>query len=124
WIATRDVGDLDREEIIRLMVGRELKQMIPKEPAEVGEPALRVKNLSRKGVLHDISLTVQRGEVLGIAGLVGAGRTELARAIFGADRIDGGSIELLGKTVRVRSPQDAIKLGVGLVTEDRKAQGL
>ncbi len=124
WIATRDVKDTDREEIIRLMVGRELTQMIPKEAATIKEPALVVRGLSRKGVLHDISLTARRGEVVGIAGLVGAGRTELARAIFGADRIDAGTIELLGKTVKIRSPQDAIKLGVGLVTEDRKAQGL
>jgi ribose transport system ATP-binding protein len=124
WIATKEIEDLNREEIIRLMVGRELKQMIPKEEAELGEPALVVKNLTRKGILHDISFVVRKGEVLGLAGLVGAGRTELARAIFGADTIDSGAIEVLGKPVRVRSPQDAIKLGIGLVTEDRKAQGL
>jgi ribose transport system ATP-binding protein len=80
--------------------------------------------LNRAGVLHDISFQVQRGEVLGIAGLVGAGRTETARAIFGADAIDSGSIEVLGKHVTIRSPQDAIKNGIGLVTEDRKQQGL
>jgi ribose transport system ATP-binding protein len=113
-----------REEIIRLMVGRELKQMIPKEAAELGQPALVVKNLSRKGVLHSISFTARQGEVLGIAGLVGAGRTELARAIFGADPIDGGAVELFDRPVRIKSPQDAIRLGIGLVTEDRKQQGL
>ena len=124
WIATRDLKDLTREEIIRLMVGRELTQMIPKEAAEIGDPALIVKNVSRKGVLHDISFTAHKGEVLGIAGLVGAGRTELARVIFGADPYDGGTIELFGSTIRVKSPQDAIKRGIGLVTEDRKQQGL
>jgi ribose transport system ATP-binding protein len=124
WVATEDVKDLTREDIIRLMVGRELKQMIPKEAAEIGDSALEVKHLNRKGVLHDINLLVRKGEVLGIAGLVGAGRTELARAIFGADPYDSGSVELFGKPVRIKSPQDAIKLGIGLVTEDRKAQGL
>ncbi len=124
WIATNEIADLDREQIIRLMVGRELKQMIPKEAVPPGEPVLHVRNVTRKGVLHDVSLSVRKGEVLGIAGLVGAGRTELARAIFGADRIDRGTIEVYGKTVRIRSPQEAIRLGIGLVTEDRKAQGL
>lgn len=124
WIATRPVKELNREEIIRLMVGRELGEAIPKVAAHVGEPALTVRNLSRAGVLHDISFTVHRGEILGLAGLVGAGRTETARAIFGADPLDGGQIELFGKPVRIRAPRDAIRLGIGLVTEDRKQQGL
>ncbi len=123
-IATSPIQELTREDIIRLMVGRELTQMIPKEPAPIGEPALSVRGLTRHGILHDIHLTVHKGEVLGIAGLVGAGRTELARAIFGADHIDAGTIELGGKPVRIRSPQEAIRLGIGLVTEDRKQQGL
>jgi ribose transport system ATP-binding protein len=124
WIDTSDVKDLTREQIIKLMVGRDLGQMIPKEPAEIGEPALAVKNLTRKGVLHNISVTVHKGEVLGIAGLVGAGRTELARVIFGADPFDEGTIELFGRPLKIRSPQEAIKNGIGLVTEDRKQQGL
>jgi ribose transport system ATP-binding protein len=123
-IATEEVSALTREDIIRLMVGRELKQMIPKRAAPIGEPALIAKGITRSRVLHGVSIHVNKGEVLGIAGLVGAGRTELARAIFGADRIDSGEIELFGKPVRVRSPQEAIRLGIGLVTEDRKAQGL
>ncbi len=123
-VATREVKDLTREEIIRLMVGRELKDAIPKVAAEQGDIALEVKNLTRKGVLHDISFTVRKGEVLGIAGLVGAGRTETARVIFGADPMDSGSIEVFGQPVRIKSPQDAIKHGIGLVTEDRKQQGL
>jgi ribose transport system ATP-binding protein len=124
WVATEEVKDLTREDIIRLMVGRELKDAIPKVAAEQGQVALAVKNLNRTGVLHDISFEVKQGEILGIAGLVGAGRTETARVIFGADPIDSGSIEVFGKRVNIRSPQDAIKHGIGLVTEDRKQQGL
>lgn len=124
WVATKNVADLTREEIIRLMVGRELKDAIPKVAADAGDVALSVKHLNRAGVLHDICFQVMKGEVLGIAGLVGAGRTETARAIFGADPIDSGSLEVLGKPVTIRSPQDAIKNGIGLVTEDRKQQGL
>ena len=123
-VGTKAVSDIDREEIIRMMVGRELKEVIPKVVAEVGKPALTVKNLTRKGVIHDINFTVSQGEVLGVAGLVGAGRTELARAIFGADPIDEGEISLNGDRVDIRSPRDAIRLGIGLVTEDRKALGL
>ena len=123
-IATEDVSRLTREQIIRMMVGRELKEAIPKVAAEVGPPALAVRHLNRTGVLHDISFEVRQGEILGIAGLVGAGRTETARALFGADPIDSGEIEVFGKPVRIRSPQDAIKHGIGLVTEDRKQQGL
>lgn len=124
WIATKDVAELTREEIIRLMVGRELKDAIPKVVAPTGDVALTVKNLNRAGVLHDISFSVRKGEIVGLAGLVGAGRTETARALFGADLIDSGTIELFGKPVRIKSPQDAIRQGIGLVTEDRKQQGL
>lgn len=124
WIATRAVSDLTREEIIRLMVGRELKEAIPKVVVEPGPPALAVKHLNRAGVLHDVSLHVCKGEIVGLAGLVGAGRTETARAIFGADPIDSGTIEVFGQPVIIRSPQDAIRHGIGLVTEDRKQQGL
>jgi ribose transport system ATP-binding protein len=124
WIATKEVAELTREEIIRLMVGRELKDAIPKVAAKPGAVALKVKNLNRAGVLHDISFEVREGEVVGLAGLVGAGRTETARVIFGADPMDSGSIEIMGKPVRIHSPQEAIKQGIGLVTEDRKQQGL
>ncbi len=124
WIATEEVSSLNREEIIRLMVGRELKEAIPKVAAPVGDPALEVRHLRRKGVLHDISFTVHKGEIVGIAGLVGAGRTETARVIFGADPLDSGEILVEGRPVSIRSPQDAIRNGIGFVTEDRKHQGL
>jgi len=123
-VATKPVAETDREDIIRMMVGRELKDKIPKAAASQGDVALSVRGLTRQGALRNVTFDVRHGEILGLAGLVGAGRTEVARAIFGADRIDSGSIMLDGKPVVVRSPRDAIKLGIGLVTEDRKALGL
>jgi len=123
-VGTRRVSEVSREDLIRMMVGRELKDMIPKQPAPIGGEVLRVEHLSRTGVLHDINLTVRAGEILGIAGLVGAGRTELARAIFGADPIDSGKIYLFGQEVKITSPQAAIRHGIGLVPEDRKQLGL
>ena len=123
-VETKPVSETDRDDIIRMMVGRELKEKIPKQAAEIGQPALTVNDLTRRGVLEDINFTVSQGEVLGIAGLVGAGRTELARAIFGADPFDAGEIRLNGRPVDIRSPRDAIRMGIGLVTEDRKALGL
>ena len=123
-VETKNVTDTDREDIIRMMVGRELGDKIPKVPAELGSVALEVKSLNREGVLEDINFSVRRGEVLGIAGLVGAGRTEVARTIFGADPIDSGEILMDGQPVRIGSPKEAIGLGIGLVTEDRKALGL
>jgi ribose transport system ATP-binding protein len=124
YVGILRVEETSREEIIRMMVGRELKESIPKRPAEIGEPLLEVRALTRKGVFEDISFTVRRGEIVGIGGLVGAGRTEVARAIFGADPIDAGEIRFDGKAVRPRSPREAIRLGIGLVPEDRKSLGL
>jgi ribose transport system ATP-binding protein len=124
YIATVGLAQATKEEIIRLMVGRNLDQQYPKMPARQGEEALRVEGLHREGVLHDISFTAYTGEILGIAGLVGAGRTELIRAIFGADPIDSGRVYIFGKETAVDSPQVAIRAGVGLLPEDRKQQGL
>ena len=123
-VSTMDVSDTNRDELIRLMVGRELKESIPKRAAEVGEVLLEVRGLTREGEFQDISFEVRRGEVLGIGGLVGAGRTEVARAIFGADRLDSGEIFWKGERVRFRSPREAIEKGIGLVPEDRKTLGL
>ena len=123
-IATVDLAQVTEEDIIRLMVGRNLDQQYPKVPTSRGEEALRVEGLNRDGVLHDISFTAYAGEILGIAGLVGAGRTELMRAVFGADPIDSGRVHIFGKEVAVKSPQVAIRAGVGLLPEDRKQQGL
>ncbi len=124
YIATKRIEETDRDDVIRMMVGRELKESIPKRPAPVGEPVLEVRGLTRKGVFEDVSFTVRSGEIVGIGGLVGAGRTEVARAIFGADPIDSGEILLNGKPVHPRSPREAIGLGIGLVPEDRKQLGL
>jgi ribose transport system ATP-binding protein len=123
-IATRPIGEVNREEIIRMMVGRELKESIPKQTAPVGEVALEVRGLTRAGAFQDISFSVRKGEVVGLGGLVGAGRTEVARAIFGADAVDAGEILLDGRPVSIHSPRDAIRLGIGLVPEDRKLLGL
>ncbi|MBM3457384.1 MAG: sugar ABC transporter ATP-binding protein [Armatimonadetes bacterium] len=124
WVATKPVSETDRDDIIRMMVGRELRESIPKRPAPVGETLLEVQGLTRRGVFQEIGFRVHAGEIVGIGGLVGAGRTEVARAIFGADPLDRGEIRLEGKPVRIRSPRDAIRLGIGLVPEDRKSLGL
>jgi ABC-type sugar transport system ATPase subunit len=122
-LMTRPARELTREELIEAMVGRSLDQEFPKAAAAPGETLLEVREL-RGGRVRGVSFTVQRGEVLGIAGLVGAGRTELARLIFGADRATGGEILLDGRAVAIRSPRDAIRRGICLLTEDRKTQGL
>jgi ribose transport system ATP-binding protein len=124
YIATKPVNEVTREEIIRMMVGRELTHEFPKESFELGEERLRIEALTRRGAFDNVSFSLRSGEIVGLTGLVGAGRTEVARAIFGADRPDAGRIILDGKPVTVRSPQDAIRLGIGLLTEDRKNQGL
>lgn len=124
YIDTVDLARVTKDDIIRLMVGRTLDQQYPKVITRRGEEALRVEGLNRAGVLHDISFTAYTGEILGIAGLVGAGRTELMRAVFGADPIDAGKVYIFGKETPVKSPQAAIRAGVGLLPEDRKQQGL
>jgi len=123
-VATRGIPDVTLDELIRLMVGRELKEQFPARRTARGAEALRVEGLTRRGVLHDVSFTLHRGEVVGLAGLMGSGRTELARAIFGADRIDSGRVMLNGRDVAIDSPRTAVNLGLGFLTEDRKRQGL
>lgn len=123
-IATQEIPSTTMAVLVSLMVGRDLTEHFPKKPVPPGEELLRVERLSRHGVLHDISLTLRRGEVVGLAGLMGSGRTELARAIFGADAIDAGRVTVKGREVVIGSPRQAIGLGLGLLTEDRKRQGL
>ncbi len=123
-IDTLPIEKVNRDLLITLMVGRELGQEYPKVKVEVGETVLEVKNLTRKGVLKDISFSVKKGEVLGISGLVGSGRTELARAILGIDKIDFGEVRVRGKKVNYKSFKEAIQDGLGLIPEDRKQQGL
>ncbi len=123
-VGTRAIGETTMAELVRLMVGRDLKDQFPKQRAAIGEEVLRVDRLRREGVLHDISFALRRGEVVGLAGLMGSGRTELARAIFGADAIDGGRLFVRGEEKKITSPRAAIDLGLGFLTEDRKQQGL
>ncbi len=123
------VGEMRIEEatpdrLVRLMVGRRLEDIFRKENSEISAPLLEVRGLSRRGAVREVSFTLRRGEILGFAGLVGAGRTELARLIFGADPKDGGEILLEGRPVPLRSPADAVKAGIGLVPENRALQGL
>ena len=127
------IADLDVARIIRMMVGREVERLFAhREGAGSGAPALTVRGIARGRdardphavVLHGIDLEVRQGEILGLAGLVGAGRTELARAIFGADPIQHGTVLVEGREVSIRSPIDAIRAGIGLVPEDRKQQAL
>ncbi|HKW49695.1 MAG TPA: sugar ABC transporter ATP-binding protein [Gemmatimonadaceae bacterium] len=111
--------------VISMMVGRDLAvSTVPKAPRDPEETILEVRGLARRDALRDVSLTVRRGEIVGLAGLVGAGRSEVARAIFGADRFDAGEIYLEGRRVRFRSPADAIRAGVAMVPEDRKGLAL
>ncbi len=123
-VDTLPTPGLTRQQLIKLMVGRELTEEYPKERFDPGETVLEVKNLSRKGVLRDISFSARRGEVLGVAGLVGSGRTEMARAILGIDRIDSGEIIYNGQPYIPGSFKEAVEKGFGLIPEDRKLQGL
>lgn len=123
-IDTRPVNDLEIQDLIKMMVGRELDDMFPDVHAEKGEEALRVEGLEREGVLSDINFSVQKGEILGVAGLVGSGRTEMVRAIFGADPTDGGRLFLEEEQVQINGPGEAIDRGIGFVTEDRRNEGL
>ncbi len=123
-VATRTIGEMDRDQLIEMMVGRRLDQEFPKRQAAIGEPRLVVKNLSRTPRVRDVSFAIRRGEVLALTGLIGSGRTETARLIFGADRRDSGTVELDGKVLNISEPEDAIAAGIAFLTEDRKAQGL
>ena len=134
YIASGYIADIDIEGIIKLMVGRDVNALFDhrRRSRGPGAVALEVRGLSRRGnardpsaaVIEDIDLTVRAGEILGLAGLVGAGRTELARAVFGADKFDRGEVLIGGVPVAINSPQDAIRHGIGLVPEDRKQQAL
>lgn len=123
-VGDRPIVELTREAMIEIMVGRKLENEFPKKRVEIGEERLVVRGLTRAPRVKDVSFSIRRGEVLGLTGLVGAGRTETARLIFGADKREGGAISLDGKALRIRSPRDAIGAGISLLTEDRKKQGL
>ncbi|MDR1134317.1 MAG: sugar ABC transporter ATP-binding protein [Synergistaceae bacterium] len=124
YVDTSKVSDIDKDSLIRMMVGRELSNEFPPRMALPGEPLLEVKDMSRQDVLSDIRFHLRKGEILGIYGLVGSGRTELVRALYGADRRDNGDIALGGAPVEIRSPHDGIKHGFGFLPEERKLQGV
>lgn len=123
-VGERPIGDLTRNALIELMVGRELKNEFPSRQVAIGKPRLEVTGLSRGRAVQNVSFQVRAGEILALTGLVGSGRTEAVRLIFGADARDAGKVVLDGKELHVRSPREAIAAGIGLLTEDRKLQGL
>lgn len=123
-VATAAVAEIDTAQIVRWMVGREITEMFPKLDAEVGSVVLTVDGLSRDGVFHDISFEVRQGEIVALAGLVGAGRSEVVRAIFGIDRHDAGTVTMAGRPLANGSPAAAMSAGIALVPEDRRLQGL
>jgi ribose transport system ATP-binding protein len=123
-VATRSIADVSVADLVRLMANRNLTEQFPKVRAPIGPELLRAEHITRRGVLSDVSFSVRAGEVVGIAGLLGAGRTELARVVAGADPCDEGRLIVDGCDVRFRGPADAIAHGIGLLPEDRKAEGL
>ena len=123
-IVSRDKTEFTQEQLIASMIGRPLQHLYQKEQAEITDTMLEVKNLTRKGVFEDISFTVRKGEVVGFFGLVGAGRSEIMRAIFGVDKYDSGEVSVDGKKLRGGDPAAAIDAGIGFCTEDRKKEGL
>ncbi|MET7289925.1 sugar ABC transporter ATP-binding protein [Streptomyces sp. NPDC005573] len=123
-VTSEPLDGLTEDDLVRRMVGRDLGELYPKQPAETGEVALDVRRLTREGVFTDVSFAVRRGEIVGLAGLVGAGRSEVARAVFGVDRWDAGSVEVCGTSLAGGSPSAAMAAGLALVPEDRRAQGL
>ncbi|MFP5347513.1 MAG: sugar ABC transporter ATP-binding protein [Actinomycetes bacterium] len=124
YVSTSAVADTTVDEIVAQMVGREVAELFPKTPAPIGAPVLEVEGLTRSGVFHDVSFTVRAGEIVGLAGLVGAGRSEIARAVFGVDPYDSGSVRLNGRRVPARNPRAAIRAGMAFIPEDRRKQGL
>jgi rhamnose transport system ATP-binding protein len=124
FIETNPIADVTVDDIIRQMVGRSVENLFPKQHATIGDVVLNVEHLSRAGVFDDVSFQVHSGEIVCLAGLVGAGRSEIARAVFGVDRYDSGTVTMSGASVPRRNPAGAMALGMGFVPEDRRKQGL
>jgi ribose transport system ATP-binding protein len=125
YVNTQATADASIDQIISMMVGRTIFEAAPELPEHPSpDVVLEVRNLNRGRLIRDVSFRLRRGEILGIAGLVGAGRTEVARAVFGADRVDSGQIFVNGRKVRINSPTDAVEHGIGYLSEDRKRYGL
>ncbi|MFC4599492.1 sugar ABC transporter ATP-binding protein [Cohnella hongkongensis] len=124
YVGTEPIAGADIGRMISMMVGRELKELFPPRTPAYGPAVLSVRGLTRKGVFENVSFDVRKGEIVGIAGLMGSGRTEVVNCIYGLDGYDAGEIRIGGAAVRIRSPKDGIAQGIGLVSEDRKTQGL
>ena len=124
YIGTYDVDGITNADLITAMVGREIKELFPKPQVELGEEVLRVENLSRTGFFKDVSFHVRKGEILGLTGLVGARRTEVVQTIFGVEKLSSGSVYLEGKPIKVHNATEAIRLGIGLLPENRQTEGL
>jgi rhamnose transport system ATP-binding protein len=124
YVDTRTISDVTRDDLIRMMVGRTISNLFPKQAVQAGDVILKVEGLTRPGSFYDVSFELRRGEILGMAGLVGAGRTNVARALFGVEPATGGRIEVEGRAVAITSPQQAIGLGLAYVPEDRQLHGL
>ena len=124
-VGTHPRAGLQRATLINLMIGRELAAIFPKRPVTLGEPALELRHVScRAGGVRDVSLSVRSGEIVGLAGLVGSGRTELARTVFGLTPADSGELLVQGRAIRIQSPADAIRAGIGYLPEDRRSHGV
>jgi rhamnose transport system ATP-binding protein len=124
YVDTRSMDGVTRDELIRMMVGRTISDLFPKKAVPRGEVVLRVKNLTRGGAFKDVSFELHKGEILGMAGLVGAGRTEVSQSLFGVAPADQGTIEIEGRSVQMKSPRQAMQCGLALVPEDRQHHGL
>lgn len=123
FVATKKVSDIDQDQLVKMIVGRQLSEMFPKEDAKIRDIVLDVRELRREGVFENVTFQVKAGEIVGFCGLMGAGRTEIMNGIFGIDRIDGGEIFLNGAKISIHSPREAIKSGIGMLTEDRLRLG-
>ncbi len=123
-VATVPTAETTRDSLISMMVGRELTNLFPKEQVPIGEVVLSVRNLTRQGKVYDVSFDLRSGEILGLAGLMGAGRTEIIEGIFGIAKIDSGEVLIRGRKVEIKGPSDAIQQGMALLTEDRKLTGI
>ena len=124
YVGTYETSSIDQQQLVNLMIGRALESYFPARESLIGNTVLKVENITIGKTVNDVSFEVHQGEVLGISGLVGSGRTETLRAIFGADPLDGGRINLNGKQIRIKSPMSAVKQGIGMLPEDRKAHGV
>lgn len=124
YIGTEYIKDIDMDGIVHMMIGREIGERFPKRSVKIGDEALRVEGLTRNKVFHNVSFSVRAGEVFGVSGLMGAGRTEIMQAIFGNLSYESGKIFIEGKEVTIKNPRQAIAAGIGFITEDRKTEGL